>query len=117
MEKIIYKAPNHPGQHMPDVFIMAQPGMAAKYRAQRSHQGSTGNHQKQARESDMTQPPVALVDVVQSYEIFQTVTGRGFDGKVARPARADLEALFNTSDEQAIAEEIIMKGEIQQTHV
>lgn len=173
MEKIIYKAPNHPGQHMPDVFIMAQPGMAAKYRAQRSHQGSTGNHQKQARESDMTQPPVALVDVVQckflssvsilclficwfcwfagsalssyegswengcqegcyvnlfflhivlasfllAYEIFQTVTGRGFDGKVARPARADLEALFNTSDEQAIAEEIIMKGEIQQSHV
>ncbi|KAF9315077.1 hypothetical protein BGZ91_005867 [Linnemannia elongata] len=86
MEKIIYKAPNHPGQHMPDVFIM-------------------------------TQPPVALVDVVQSYEIFQTVTGRGFDGKIARPARADLEALFNTSDEQAIAEEIIMKGEIQQSHV
>ncbi|KAK3836471.1 MAG: hypothetical protein JOS17DRAFT_480551 [Linnemannia elongata] len=116
MEKIIYKAPNHPGQHMPDVFIMAQPGMAAKYRAQRSHQGPTGNHQKHLQESDMNQPPVALVDVVQSYEIFQTVTGRGFNGNVARPAQSDLEALFNTSDEQAIAEQIIMNGEIQQSH-
>ncbi|KAF9293710.1 hypothetical protein BGZ88_004997 [Linnemannia elongata] len=93
MEKIIYKAPNHPGQHMPDVFIMAQPGMAAKYFYSVS------------------------ILFFFAYEIFQTVTGRGFDGKVARPARADLEALFNTSDEQAIAEEIIMKGEIQQSHV
>ncbi|KAF8939199.1 hypothetical protein BGZ47_008267 [Haplosporangium gracile] len=117
MEKIIYKAPNHPGQHMPDVFIMTQPGMAAKYRAQRSHEGPSGNPQKQVQDSDMKEPPIALVDVVQSYEIYQTVTGRGFNGKIARPAQADLEALFNTHDEQAIAEEIIMKGEIQQTHV
>ncbi|KAG0306628.1 hypothetical protein BGZ97_000672 [Linnemannia gamsii] len=116
MEKIVYKAPNAPGQHMPDVFIMTQPGMAEKYRAQRSHQGSTGNHQKHVRESDMSQPPIALVDVVQSYEVFQTRTGRGFNGSVARPAKSDLEALFNTSDEQAIAEEIIMKGEIQHAH-
>ncbi|KAG0376179.1 hypothetical protein BGX24_008172 [Mortierella sp. AD032] len=117
MEKIVYKAPNAPGQHMPDVFIMAQPGMTAKYRAQRSHQGPTGNHQKHVQETDMAQPPVALVDVVQSYEVFQTVTGRGFNGKIARPAQCDLEALFNTHDEQAIAEEIIMKGEIQNSHV
>lgn len=52
-----------------------------------------------------------------AYEIFQTVTGRGFNGNVARPAQSDLEALFNTSDEQAIAEQIIMNGEIQQSHV
>ncbi|KAF9093178.1 hypothetical protein BGX29_003131 [Mortierella sp. GBA35] len=117
MEKIVYKAPNAPNQHMPDVFIMAEPGMAAKYRAQRSHQGPTGNHQKHLKESDMNQPPIALVDVVQSYDVFQTVTGRGFNGMVARPAKADLEALFNTEDEQAIVEQIIMNGEIQSSHV
>ncbi|KAG0294895.1 hypothetical protein BGZ96_000219 [Linnemannia gamsii] len=115
MEKIVYKAPNAPGQHMPDVFIMTQPGMAAKYRAQCSQKGSTGNHHQ--KESDMTQPPIALVDVVQSYDVFQTMTGRGFNGSVHRPAKADLDALFNTNDEQAIAEEIIMKGEIQNSHV
>lgn len=65
MEKVVYKAPNAPGQHMPDVFIMTQPGMAAKYRAQCSQKGSTGNHQKQGSDSDMNQPPIALVDVVQ----------------------------------------------------
>lgn len=48
-----------------------------------------------------------------AYEVFQTQTGRGFNGAVARPAKADLDALFNTNDEQAIVKEIIMKGEIQ----
>lgn len=65
MEKVVYKAPNIPGTHMPDVFIMTAPGMAAKYRAQRSHQGPSGNHQKHIKESDMHEPPLALVDVVQ----------------------------------------------------
>ena len=60
---------------------------------------------------------LAFTSSFLAYEIFQTVTGRGFNGNVARPAQSDLEALFNTSDEQAIAEQIIMNGEIQQSHV
>ncbi|GJJ76290.1 hypothetical protein EMPS_08649 [Entomortierella parvispora] len=113
MEKVVYKAPNVPGSHMPDVFIMTEPGMAAKYRAQRSHQGPGGNHQRHVKESDMHQPAIALVDVVQSFEIYQTVTGKGFEGKVARPAKSDLASIFNTEDHAAIAEQIIMQGEIQ----
>ena len=63
MEKVIYKAPNAPGQRMPDVFIMTEPGMASKYRAQKCHQGPLGSHGK---ESDSNEPQLALVDVVQS---------------------------------------------------
>ncbi|KAG9327223.1 hypothetical protein KVV02_002676 [Mortierella alpina] len=116
MEKIVYKTQNHPGQHMPDVFVLAEPGMALKYRAQKSHQGPTGNHVKHAKEADKNEPSLALVDVVQSFDIFQTVTGKGFEGKVARPSKADLAAIFNTEDEPNVVEQIVLQGEIQGTH-
>ncbi|KAF9423760.1 hypothetical protein BGZ94_008185 [Podila epigama] len=117
MEKIVYKAHNHPGQHMPDLFVLAEPGMAAKYRAQRSHQGPTGNHPHHLKESDIQDRPLALVDVVQSFDIFQTVSGKGFEGNVARPAKADLQAIFNTENKETIAEQIVLQGEIQRAHV
>ncbi|KAG0346230.1 hypothetical protein BG004_002129 [Podila humilis] len=113
MEKIVYKAHNHPGQRMPDVFILTEPGMALKYRAQRSHQGPTGNHPHHLKESDLTDRPLALVDVVQSFDVYQSATGKGFEGQVARPAKSDLAAIFNTEDEQKICEQIILEGDIQ----
>ncbi|KAG0342871.1 hypothetical protein BG000_000036 [Podila horticola] len=116
MEKICYKAPNQPGQRMPDVFVMAEPGMAAKYRAQRCHQGPTGNHPHHLTESDLGDRPLALVDVVQSYDVYQTATGKGFEGKVARPNKSDLAALFNTENAEAIVEQIVLQGEIQGSH-
>jgi len=79
MDKVVYKAPNVPGTHMPDVFIMTEPGMAAKYRAQRSHQGSGGNHIK---ENDMHEPAIALVDVVQCKSSFLLVHFPSFPLKV-----------------------------------
>ncbi|KAF9328737.1 hypothetical protein BG006_008130 [Podila minutissima] len=118
MEKICYKAPNNQrGQHMPDVFVMAEPGMAAKYRAQRCHQGPTGNHPHHLKESDLGDRPLALVDVVQSFNVFQTTTGKGFEGNVVRPAKADLAALFNTENDEAIVEQIVLQGEIQGSRV
>ncbi|KAF9017261.1 hypothetical protein CPC16_003643 [Podila verticillata] len=117
MEKICYKAPNQPGQHMPDVFVMAEPGMAAKYRAQRSHQGPTGNHPHHLKETDLGDRPLALVDVVQSFDIYQTSTGKGFEGNVARPAKSDLASLFNTENPEAIVEQIVLQGEIQGSRV
>ncbi|KAG0053237.1 hypothetical protein BGZ83_001475 [Gryganskiella cystojenkinii] len=116
MEKVVYKAPNTPATHMPDVFVLTEPGMTAKYRAQRSHQGPTGNHQKHIKEGDMHEPPIALVDVVQSFDIYQVATGKGFEGKVARPAKSDLAAVFNTENTEAIVEQIIMQGEIHNKH-
>ncbi|KAG0260613.1 hypothetical protein BG011_001742 [Mortierella polycephala] len=110
MEKIVYKAPNAPGQRMPDVFIMTEPGMANKYRAQKGHQGQMGSHGKG---SDANEPQLALVDVVQSFDIFQTTTGKGFEGNVARPAKSDLAAIFDTENEQKIVEQILLEGEIQ----
>ncbi|KAI1305552.1 hypothetical protein EDD11_004937 [Mortierella claussenii] len=110
MEKIVYKAKNSPNQHMPDVFIMAEPGMALKYRAHK-------NHKNTHKDSDEVSPSnVALVDVVSKFDIFQTETGKGFEGKVVRPAKADLDSIFNTEDEQKIIEEIVLHGEIQGAH-
>ncbi|KAF9358662.1 hypothetical protein BGX34_008817 [Mortierella sp. NVP85] len=105
MEKIVYKAHNSPNQHMPDVFILAEPGMAQKYRAQKT------------AKNDDSQQTIALVDVVQSYDIFQTTTGKGFEGKAVRPAKADLHSLFQTEDNNVIVEKIILEGEIQGAHV
>ncbi|KAF9184798.1 hypothetical protein BGZ51_002694 [Haplosporangium sp. Z 767] len=113
MEKIVYKAPNAPGQRMPDVFILAEPGMANKYRAQKGQHGSMSSHLNQAKESESNEPPLALIDVVQSFDIFQTTTGKGFEGNVARPAKSDLAAIFNMEDEQKIVEQIVLEGEIQ----
>ncbi|KAF9923035.1 hypothetical protein FBU30_006851 [Linnemannia zychae] len=110
MEKIVYKANNTPGHHLPDVFIMTVPGMAEKYRAQHLHKniGSQGN-----KSSNKHEPEVALVDVVESYKIYQTESGRGFEGAVSQPAKSDLDALFHTENQEAIIEQIIMNGEIQ----
>ncbi|KAF9361604.1 hypothetical protein BGX26_001104 [Mortierella sp. AD094] len=93
MEKIVYKSHNIPGHHKPDVFVLAEPGMAAKYRS--------------CKES------IPLVDVVQSFDVFQSVTGRGFEGDPVRPAKADLDAIFNTENSQEIVEHIVLQGEIQ----
>ncbi|KAF8974930.1 hypothetical protein BGZ46_009579 [Entomortierella lignicola] len=108
MEKIVYKSPNNLGRHMPDVFVLAEPGMAAKYRFAKSPSNPV-----YGKGPDENQKSLALVDVVQSFDVFQTETGKGFEGKVHRPAKADLEALFNTEDQQKIVEQIVLHGEIQ----
>ncbi|KAG0350243.1 hypothetical protein BC939DRAFT_446435 [Gamsiella multidivaricata] len=107
MERIVYKAPNNPGQKMPDVFIVTEPGMAVKYRAQKAPIGYS------KKSNDENQSSLALVDVVQSFDIFQTATGKGFEGPVARPAKSDLDAIFGTENEQEIIEKIILEGELQ----
>ena len=48
-----------------------------------------------------------------AFDIFQTTTGKGFEGNVARPAKSDLAAIFDTENEQAILEKILLEGEIQ----
>ncbi|KAF9919462.1 hypothetical protein BGZ65_012121 [Modicella reniformis] len=103
MEKIVYKAYNSPSQHRPDVFILAEPGMALKYRAQ--------------KKSTKDESPLALVDVVQSFDIFQSETGKGFEGKTVRPAKGDLHSLFLTENNEEIVEKIVLEGEIQGAQV
>ncbi|KAF8920956.1 hypothetical protein EDD21DRAFT_387165 [Dissophora ornata] len=111
MEKIVYKAPNNPSQRMPDVFIMTEPGMALKYRAQKSH------YSGQKKPSEEASGSVSLVDVVQTFDIFQTETGKGFEGRAARPAKSDLDAIFGTEDKQEVIERIVLEGEIQGSRV
>lgn len=57
MEKIVYKTHNNPGQHMPEVFVIAEPGMAAKYRS--SKEGAKTMSGKAHHDS------VPLINVVQ----------------------------------------------------
>ncbi|KAG0203447.1 hypothetical protein BGX28_004274 [Mortierella sp. GBA30] len=114
MEKIVYKVRDHPGHHMPDLFVLTEPGMAQKYRAQKLPQGPIGNLARRTKENEA---PVGLVDVVQSFDVFQTESGKGFEGRVARPAKADLEAIFHTEDQQEIVEKIVLEGEIQGARV
>ncbi|KAI8347368.1 hypothetical protein B0O80DRAFT_502702 [Mortierella sp. GBAus27b] len=104
MEKIVYKAHNSPNQHTPDVYILAEPGMTHRYRAQRD-------------KKDESLSSIPLVDVVQSFDIFQSETGKGFEGKAVRPSKTDLYSLFDTEDNNAIVERIILEGEIQGARV
>ncbi|KAF9112328.1 hypothetical protein BGX27_003537 [Mortierella sp. AM989] len=105
MEKVVYKAPNAPGQHMPDLFVLAEPGMTTKYR-----ESKTPPDPLYAKKFEEIRDSIPLVDVVQSYDIFQTVTGKGFEGKIARPSKSDLNAIFNTDNVQEIVEHIILHG-------
>ncbi|KAF9910158.1 hypothetical protein BX616_010932 [Lobosporangium transversale] len=104
-ERIVYKAQNSPNQHQPDVFILTEPGMAAKYRAQKKNANPQDNS-----------PKINLIDVAQKFEVYQSETGKGFEGKISRPSKAVLDSIFNTEDESAIIEEIILNGEIQGAH-
>lgn len=52
-----------------------------------------------------------------AFDVFQTATGKGFEGEVSRPAKADLAALFNTENTEAIVEQIVLQGEIQGSRV
>ncbi|KAG0232290.1 hypothetical protein BGW42_008256 [Actinomortierella wolfii] len=113
MEKIVYKTKDI-NPNLPDVFVMAEPGMAQKYREQRHPQGPHRKHPSQ--DAELNEPSVALVEVVQSYDVFQTQTGKGFSGRIDRPSKADLYSIFGTEDEQEVVERIVLEGEIQQTH-
>ncbi|KAF9160948.1 hypothetical protein DFQ27_003444 [Actinomortierella ambigua] len=113
MEKIIYKTKDI-DVNLPDLFVLAEPGMTAKYREQRRHQGAHRKHP--SKDSDLNEPALALVDVVQSYAVFQTETGKGFSGNIDRPSKASLYSIFGTENEEEVVERIILDGEIQRTH-
>lgn len=52
-----------------------------------------------------------------AFDVYQASTGKGFEGKVARPAKSDLAAMFNTENPEAIVEQIVLQGEIQGSQV
>ncbi|KAF9976976.1 hypothetical protein BGZ73_007381 [Actinomortierella ambigua] len=113
MERIIYKTKDI-DPNLPDLFVLAEPGMTSKYRAQHRHQGAHRKHPSQ--DSDLNEPALALVDVVQAYEVYQTQTGKGFSGNVDRPSKASLYSIFGTENEEEVIERIVMEGEIQGAH-
>eukprot|EP01039_Chlorochromonas_danica_P004980 gene4980-5468_t len=56
---------------------------------------------------------VALVEVVDAWEVFVTKTSRAHSGTLERPSRQELEETFGTSDFETIFKFMVENGHIQ----
>lgn len=84
-ERVQYKSPNDG-----EFFIYAEVGETEKYR---KDQG------------------LALVNVLQSFTVFETQYGGG-EGMVMRPSKSKLQSAFGTEEETEILKTILMHGKI-----
>jgi len=74
-----------------DFFVLANPDELSKWHSDKS---------------------VPLVDVVQSFQIFETDSG-GVQGVVARPSKQTLASCFDTANEDAIIKTILTEGDVR----
>ncbi|KAL1930322.1 hypothetical protein VTP01DRAFT_10484 [Rhizomucor pusillus] len=87
--KIVYRGANDQ-----EFFVIANPGMASKWR------------------KDKTIP---LIDVVQSFDVFTSNTGKE-TGEAVRPSRGTLESAFHTHKEEDAVRQIVENGEEKNIH-